>query len=288
MSVRGGEWPMPKITVGLTTYNAESFLEGSIRSLLAQTERDFELVISDDQSQDRTDTICRKWAARDSRITYVRQEKNLGPRGNFEYVFSRRKEDYFMWASHDDLWSPSYIESCIADLDANKDAGFAITRWVVESRTFPLIRRMFLPSMRFVTNPDPKKRMLKFTSLPFTSFKDTMTYGVWRRDALSRVLNDLSGRTRYFSIGGAANEYTLLLYRGCFVDGPCLRKRYRYVPPGSFLEPVVSAVSRIKRGAIRTELYSRYTRDDHIQDLLTVFKLAGLDQATIELALSYA
>ena len=279
---------MPRITVGLTTYNAQSFLDDSIGSLLAQTEKEFELVISDDLSQDRTDRICRKWAARDPRITYIRQEKNLGPRGNFEYVFKRCRTDYFMWASHDDLWSPSFIESCIAELEANQDAGFAITRWVVESRTLPLIRRMFLPSMRFVTSPDPKERMLTFTSLPFSSFKDTMTYGVWRSGALLRILNDLDGRTKYFSIGGAANEYALLLYRGCYVTGAYLRKRYRYLPPGSFFEPVFAVLSRIKRREARTELYPRYTREDHIQDLQTVFRLAGLDQTTIERALRYA
>jgi glycosyltransferase involved in cell wall biosynthesis len=272
---------MAKISIGMTAYNSEKFIGDSIQSLLAQTTQDFKILISDDASNDGTEEVCRRWTTIDKRVYYVKQECNLGPRANYEYVFKKCDTEYFMWASHDDVWMPTFIEKCISELEDNQDAGFVITRWTVESRTIPLLRRFFLPSMAFVADPDPIKRMISFTSLPFSSFKDNLTYGIWRRKSLSRIIED-TRNTRYFSIGGAANEYALLLYRGCYADSVNFRKRYKYAPPGSFVEPLFDFVARLMwlkdKG---NACYKTYTAQDHIQDLLTVFNKAGLDKQTI-------
>ena len=283
-SPEGGFRAVPEITIGLTTYQAEPFLEATLRSLLAQTERRFRLVISDDGSQDGTEDICRRWAKRDSRIEFIRQERTLGPRKNFEFLSSRCTSDYFMWASHDDLWSPDFIELCLGQLKVHPEAGFAIPSWIVESRTIPFIRRMFLPSMAFVEDPDPIQRMLTFTALPFSSFKDNLTYGVWRNHILQKIICDLKDQTRYFSIGGVANEYALLNIPGCLVPKAYLKKRYRTVPPGSFFEPLFSFVSNLNRQGLKKDLYPNYNEKDYFEDLRIVLQLAGLDETTIERA----
>lgn len=275
---------MTKITIGMPAYNSEKFIGVSIQSLLEQTTRDIKIIISDDASNDGTEAVCRRWMERDSRICYVRQETNLGPRENFKFVLKQCDTEYFMWASHDDVWSPSFIEKCISELEANQDVGFVITRWIVESRGIPFLRRFFLPNMGFVSDPDPIKRMMLFTSLPLHSFKDNLTYGIWRHQALSRVIEDTS-KTGYFSIGAAANEYALLLYRGCYTSSVYFRKRYRYVPPGSFIGPFSDFLLGLmwwKNEGIKQ--YPTYTRQDYIDDLVTVFNLAGLDSHTIEQA----
>jgi glycosyltransferase involved in cell wall biosynthesis len=273
---------MVKITIGMTAYNSEEFIEDSIKSLLAQTTPDIKIVISDDASNDGTQEICRRWMTQDSRIHYIRQEKNLGPRANFEFVFKQCDTEYFMWASHDDVWSPSFIEQCISELETNQDAGFVITRWIVESRTIPFLRRFFLPNMGFVTDPDPIKRLIAFTSLSFSSFKDNLAYGIWRRQALTRVIAD-TNQIKYFSIGGAANEYALLLYRGCYITSAYFRKRYKYAPPGSFMEPFLSFLSDLMWWRNKgNKCYATYTPQDHIKDLVTVFNKAGLDSQKIE------
>lgn len=275
---------MRRITVGMTAYNSEKFVEDSIKSLLAQTTPDINIVISDDASVDGTEDACRRAMATDPRVHYIRQERNLGPRANFEFVFRQCDTEYFMWASHDDVWSPTFVEDCMAELDANPDCGFVITRWIVESRTIPFLRRYFLPDMDFVTDRDSIRRMMSFTSLPFSSFKDNLTYGIWRQQALSRVIEGTRA-IRYFSIGGAANEYALLLYRGCHVKSAYLRKRYKLAPPGSVAEPLFRILSRLRRlGRKSTTPYPRYTPEDHINDLVAVFKMAGLDTENIERA----
>ncbi|NNE33800.1 MAG: glycosyltransferase family 2 protein, partial [Rhodothermales bacterium] len=64
---------MPKISVGVPVYNGENYLEEAVNSVLAQTFPDFEVIISDNASDDRTEEICRGFEARDSRIRYIRR-----------------------------------------------------------------------------------------------------------------------------------------------------------------------------------------------------------------------
>ena len=109
----------PILSVGLPVYNGEQFLEASLDSILAQTFADFELIISDNGSTDRTEEICRTYAESDPRIRYVRQTENLGASRNFNYVFEVASGDIFRWASHDDLCEPQLFERCVqALLDA--------------------------------------------------------------------------------------------------------------------------------------------------------------------------
>src|SRR5947209_3451436 len=72
----------PRVTIGLTVFNGEQFLDEAVRAFLNQTYRDFELIISDNASIDRTGEIARAWTAKDLRVRYSRNEKNLGLAGN--------------------------------------------------------------------------------------------------------------------------------------------------------------------------------------------------------------
>jgi glycosyltransferase involved in cell wall biosynthesis len=78
----------PILTIGLPVYNGEAYLSKAIRSLLDQDFEDFELIISDNASNDRTEVICKEAAAQDSRIRYVRSDQNRGATWNFRRVCS--------------------------------------------------------------------------------------------------------------------------------------------------------------------------------------------------------
>jgi glycosyltransferase involved in cell wall biosynthesis len=107
----------PKLTVGLPVFNGEKYLAGAIDSILKQTFSDFELVISDNASTDHTQHICREYAAKDARIRYYRNEKNIGASKNFNRVFELSCGEYFKWTAHDDLQAPTYLQKCVAVLD---------------------------------------------------------------------------------------------------------------------------------------------------------------------------
>ncbi|WGV27383.1 glycosyltransferase family 2 protein [Halotia branconii] len=107
----------PRLSIGLPVYNGEKFLKEAIDSLLAQTFEDFELVISDNASTDKTEEICRAYVNQDKRIRYYRNEKNLGCARNFNRVFELSSGEYFKWAAYDDLHAPEFISKCIEVLD---------------------------------------------------------------------------------------------------------------------------------------------------------------------------
>ena len=94
---------LPRVSIGMPVFNGDKFIREALDSLLAQTFTDFELIISDNASTDRTEAICREYAERDKRIRYVRQAENLGPAANFRFVLDEAVGEYFMWAAADDL-----------------------------------------------------------------------------------------------------------------------------------------------------------------------------------------
>lgn len=104
---------MPKVSIGMPVYNGELHIREALDSLLAQTFEDFELIISDNASVDKTSQICLEYSSRDSRIFYVRQLENIGALENFQYVLHKARGEFFMWAAYDDLWDSNWIESML-------------------------------------------------------------------------------------------------------------------------------------------------------------------------------
>jgi glycosyltransferase involved in cell wall biosynthesis len=112
----------PRISVTLPVFNGERYLAQAIGSILDQSYRDFELIISDNASTDETEKICRSFQAQDRRIRYVRQPKNIGASPNFNICYALASGEYFKWAAHDDYLEPGYLAECVKALDANPDA----------------------------------------------------------------------------------------------------------------------------------------------------------------------
>lgn len=115
----------PKVTIGLPVYNGENYLEEAICSLLAQTFTDFELIISDNASSDRTRSICEAFAAADERVRYSRLNENLGAAANYNRILPTARGAYFKWAAHDDRCKPDYLKTCIDALDSQPAAVLA-------------------------------------------------------------------------------------------------------------------------------------------------------------------
>ena len=112
---------MPSLSIGLPVYNGERYLAQAIGALLEQTWTDFELIISDNASTDRTAEICRVFAATDPRIKLVRNETNLGAARNYNRSLELASGEYFKWAAHDDVCDRRFLQACVAVLDAEPD-----------------------------------------------------------------------------------------------------------------------------------------------------------------------
>jgi glycosyltransferase involved in cell wall biosynthesis len=112
----------PLVSIGLPVYNGENYIAKAIESVLGQTLRDFELIICDNASVDRTQTICEDYARRDSRVRYIRNERNLGAGPNYDLAFHSSRGTFFNWLAHDDAMAPTYLEKAVACLERTPDA----------------------------------------------------------------------------------------------------------------------------------------------------------------------
>ena len=111
------EMTSPKLSIGLPVYNREKLLRQSLDALLDQTFTDFELIISDNASTDRTEQTCREYAQRDARIRYYRNRTNIGAPRNFNRTFELSSSKYFKWATSDDLCAPQFLELALDVLE---------------------------------------------------------------------------------------------------------------------------------------------------------------------------
>ncbi len=116
---------MPLVTVGMPVYNAAPLLPRGLDCICNQSFEDIQIVISDNASTDETPDITKDYAARDSRISLLRQLQNVGMIENFAKVLEAAQTPYFMWRAHDDTSDLDYIRSLYTILSEDSLSGMA-------------------------------------------------------------------------------------------------------------------------------------------------------------------
>ena len=179
-----------KVSIGLPVYNGENFLKYALDSLLSQTFRDFEIIISDNASTDNTPKICQEYVLKDKRIRYIRQNNNMGALWNFNFVLKQSNKEYFIWVSSDDKLHPEFLEKNIDILEKNKNVVCSIGDVIYSD----------VINYEFKSNNDTKKtfrqRYVKSTYGTYESkvrtylkfFQASMIYGLYRRDKLQKSI----------------------------------------------------------------------------------------------------
>ena len=106
-----------KISLGLPVFNEVKFLDLTLQSILAQTYKEFELIIVDNASSDGSFELLQKIAKKDRRVKLFRNEKNLGENKNFNLTFNYSSGDYFMWIGAHDIYENDYLSLLIQKLN---------------------------------------------------------------------------------------------------------------------------------------------------------------------------
>jgi len=182
------------VSIGLPVYNGERYLAGTVDSILAQDFTDFELIISDNASTDRTGEICRAYAERDGRVRYFRNERNLGAGPNYDNCFHKARGTYFKWAAHDDCLAPEYLSKAVAALDAAPDAVLC-TVGITEIGPNDEVLRTYANSFPGVSSPAAAER---FGAVIHARHQCEDFFGLYRRSALvgSGLHDNYSGSDR--------------------------------------------------------------------------------------------
>lgn len=283
---------MRKVVIGMPVWNGERFLPEAIESILAQTYGDLELLISDNASTDATAEICCAYAKRDERISYIRQEKNIGAAPNHNEVFRRSSSQYFKWACHDDVLAPEFIHECVRVLDADEDVVVCCPATVLINedgsplRYSPLDKGMVdsygtvwrVEKNMPLTSADPADRFAAVLCNMDWCFE---IYGLIRRSALERtsrmpsyyggdkvVLADLSLIGRYHLLEtplfyrrchpNQSSSPQTTRYRAMWISG---RKRQILPPQLRLMGAYVRAASRAKLTPVqRSQCFSAIAR----------------------------
>ena len=104
-----------KVDILLTTYNTHiPYLKEQVESILNQTYKNINLLISDDNStnQEVVRTL-KEYEKKDDRVKIYVQEKNLGYIRNFEFLLKQSKAPYVMFSDHDDVWYKNKVEKSL-------------------------------------------------------------------------------------------------------------------------------------------------------------------------------
>ena len=166
----------------MPVFNGSNYIRDALDSILEQDFKDFELIVTDNASEDDTAEIVEKYATKDARIKLVRNQKNIGAAANYNLGFEKSSGKYLKWCAHDDCLSPNFLSSCIDVLEANPDTSlaFANTMGITSTGEIVKIEGRQTPSL---VSDDPAVRFKQAIELSGTCFP---IFGVFRRDLLAR------------------------------------------------------------------------------------------------------
>jgi len=119
----------PKVSIIVTAYNRGACLSSTLDSLLSQTFGDFELLLCDDVSADETEAVGRDYAARDSRVVYHRNVRNLGMPGNLNEGIRRCKGTFIANLHDGDTFEPDLINKWKRALEQYPTAAFVFNQY---------------------------------------------------------------------------------------------------------------------------------------------------------------
>jgi glycosyltransferase involved in cell wall biosynthesis len=180
---------MPRVSIGLPTYNRPELLALVLECFRRQTFADFEVVISDNASPNpEVKKLCEHYAQEDPRFRYVRQPVNQGAEKNFWFVYDQARAPLFMWASDDDLWPVDFLEKGVAALDGEPRAAAWFCQIVninidgEVARHYPSFGRFQSSTLKFVD-------LIRFLWEPEILGKANLIYSIFRRQALSEVVD---------------------------------------------------------------------------------------------------
>ena len=111
-----------KVSIILPVYNGEALVSESINSIIRQTYQNWELIIVNDCSTDKTLQVCEDIAKSDQRIKVFSNDRNLKLPGTLNAGFSHATGDYYTWTSDDNMYRPYAIEKMVSVLEGNTNA----------------------------------------------------------------------------------------------------------------------------------------------------------------------
>ncbi|MDO8515868.1 MAG: glycosyltransferase family 2 protein [bacterium] len=228
----------PLVSIGLFVRNGASCIHEVLDSLIGQTYKHFELIISDNASTDDTQAICEAYAKKDPRVRYIRQKEDIGRLQNADFVRHEARGEYYMLACHDDLYDKRYIEKCLEKFKEDPSAIGVFSRYRVENFAGT---RDIDPSRSYASQKGLYERLKAFTQFHSADGKLDTIFSLWKAEVLTDIADE---STQYSDLNWLFKQ--LFLGRLLQVDEALFTRREISRPEGYGYE-YVRKLPRAKR-----------------------------------------
>jgi len=119
----------PKVSIIIPSRNKADYILETLESVAAQTERDFEAFVIDNQSKDGTLEIVKEFVAKDSRFLLVENEEDGGIVYSLNLGLAKARGKYLAVLHCDDVWQNNFLESSISLFDKNENSGICFCKY---------------------------------------------------------------------------------------------------------------------------------------------------------------
>ena len=170
----------PLVSVGIPVFNGADSIAKAIESVLSQSYKNIEIIISDNASTDQTNEIASRYAASDQRISVHANSKNLGAVLNFEKTLRLASGELFIWLAADDFWSGEFLSASVAKLRLDS----TLTSVAIEPLVYVDGRQVVDKSFKEYTSNSWRIRQYQYLRSPS---KNSIFYSLFRRSALANL-----------------------------------------------------------------------------------------------------
>lgn len=143
----------PLVSVVMPAFNREHTVSESIQSVINQQYQNWELLVVDDRSIDKTEYVVKSFTNIDKRIKYLKNELSQGPAGARNFGIANAKGAYIAFLDSDDLWLPQHLKDCINVLQEH-NLNFCSAKWY-EKKNNKLTPSAFVNSIDFLIKTFP-------------------------------------------------------------------------------------------------------------------------------------
>jgi len=193
----------PKVGVIMSVYNGEKYLKEAIESILNQTFRDFEFIIVNDGSIDKTEDILDDYAKQDSRMKIIKNRNNIGLTKSLNKAIQDAKGEYIARMDADDISLPKRLEKQVKFMEKNPKVGLLGVAYyqmnskgeIVGKNIFPISNKKLQKALIkynhfFHASVMIRKNILNEAGLYNENIKSAQDYDLWFRIArVSKIAN---------------------------------------------------------------------------------------------------
>lgn len=134
---------MKKVSIVLASYNRSHMVEKAVRSCLAQTYTNIELIVVDDCSKDNSAEVINSLCKEDRRIKFIQNKENLKLPSTLNIGFKHATGDFFTWTSDDNLFEADAIETMVNILNKEPKIGLVYTDYTTVNEDGSAIARIY-------------------------------------------------------------------------------------------------------------------------------------------------